>query len=192
VGEKVKIKQLAQDISNDLLRYGYGETSNFKLYLLFKGMAHLGFWAVLNYRMGKYLRTKFKNKLIWGITGLNKMIIEIFTGISIPYSCEIAPGVLIGHFSNIMIAGNVIIGKNCTLHQGVTIGLAGRDEKAGVPIIGDDVFIGAGAVILGKINIGNAVAIGANSVVSEDIPDNAVLVGQKAKIISYKGSNGLY
>lgn len=187
----MKIKILFQYISIDLLRYSYGKEEKFKFYLLIKGLAHLGFWALLNYRVGRFLRLKYKNKIIWGLTGLNKIIIEILTGISIPYSCDIGPGLLIGHFSSIMIAGNVKIGKNCTLHQSVTIGLAGRYKNKGVPTLGDDVFIGAGAVILGKITIGNDVAIGSNAVVSEDIPDHSVVVGQKASIISFKGSKGL-
>ncbi|MBU7594459.1 serine O-acetyltransferase [Metabacillus halosaccharovorans] len=187
----MNLKELIHNIKFDLLRYTYGSSDTFTLSLFFKGLAHLGFWAVLNYRIGRYMRLKTKNKIIWAITGLNKIIIEILTGISIPYSCNILSGILIGHFSNIMIAGNVQIGTNCTLHQGVTIGLAGREEKKGVPIIGDDVFVGAGAVILGKIKVGNAVAVGSNAVITDDVPDNAVVVGQKAEIISYKGSKGL-
>jgi serine O-acetyltransferase len=185
-------RTLLSYISLDLLRYSYGREKKSNLRLLFKGLAHLGFWAVLNYRIGKYLRTKTKNKLIWGITGINKIFIEIITGISLPYSCEIGPGILIGHFSNIMVAGNVKIGTNCTLHQGVTIGLAGRENYKGVPKLGDNVFIGAGAVVLGKISIGNNVAIGANAVVAENVENSAVLVGQKAKVISFNGSKGLY
>ena len=187
----MNLKTLLNYISVDLIRYRYGEPVGNKVTLFLKGMSHIGFWALINYRIGHFIRSKSKNKILWGITGVNKIIIEIITGISIPYNCNIGPGMLIGHFSGIMIAGNVKIGRNCTLHQGVTIGLAGREEDKGVPILGDDVFIGAGAVILGKINVGNNVAIGANAVVSNDIPDSAVVVGNKAKIINYNGARGL-
>lgn len=187
----MKLATLFHYITEDLTRYSYGDLKKSKVKLFLKGMCYLGFWALLNYRVGKYLRSKTKNKIVWGITGINKLIIEILTGISIPYNCEIGSGLLIGHFSGIMIAGNVVIGENCTLHQGVTIGLAGRNERLGVPVLGNDVFIGAGAVLLGKIQVGNSVAIGANTVVTYDIPDNAVVVGNKAQIINYNGSRGL-
>ncbi|WP_202807026.1 serine O-acetyltransferase [Planktothrix agardhii] len=70
----------------------------------------------------------------------------------------------------------------------MTIGVGGRGEKSGCPVIGDQVFIGPGAKIFGKIRIGNDVAIGANAVVTKDLPDNAVAMGIPAKIISYEGS----
>jgi len=187
----MNLKTLLNYISDDLARYRYGEPVGNKVALFLKGMSHIGFWALINYRIGHYIRSKSRNKLLWGITGVNKIFIEILTGISIPYNCNIGPGMLIGHFSGIMIAGNVKIGKNCTLHQGVTIGLAGREGEKGVPTLGNDVFIGAGAVVLGKIKIGDSVAIGANAVVSDDMPDNAVVVGNKAKIINYNSSRGL-
>lgn len=79
------------------------------------------------------------------------------------------------------------IGENCNIGQGVTIGIAGRGEKKGVPQIGNKVYIAPGAKIIGKIIIGNNVMIGANSVVTKDVPDNAVVAGVPAKIISYKG-----
>ena len=71
----------------------------------------------------------------------------------------------------------------------MVIGHAGRGGKQFVPIIGDRVYIGPGAKLFGKIRIGNDVAIGANAVVTKDVPDNAVVVGVPAKIISYKGSS---
>jgi serine O-acetyltransferase len=80
------------------------------------------------------------------------------------------------------------MGEYCNLSQGVTIGVGGRGENSGCPKLGDRVFIGPGAKILGSISIGNDVAIGANAVVTKDLPDNAVAVGVPAKIISYKGS----
>lgn len=179
-----------EKLKYDLIRYSY-EENRFTWKLIFKALSHIGFWAVLNYRVGKYLREKVNLRLIRAITGLNKIIIEILTGISIPYSCQIGEGLLIGHFSGIMIGSNVKIGKNVTLHQNITLGAAGRGERRGEPIIGNNVFIGAGAVVLGNVIIEDNVAIGANAVVTDDIPNNAVVVSQKAKIISYKGSHNL-
>lgn len=74
-------------------------------------------------------------------------------------------------------------GKNCTILHQVTIGLKDFKGTKG-PIIGDNVFIGAGAKIIGPITIGNNVRIGANAVICEDIPDNTTVVPQKSRIIT--------
>jgi serine O-acetyltransferase len=66
--------------------------------------------------------------------------------------------------------------------------VGGRGENRGSPKLGDRVFVGPGACLFGSITIGNDVAIGANAVVTKDLPDNAVAVGVPAKIVSYKGS----
>lgn len=182
---------IIENLKKDIKRYSYNNFKMSKSKMIFKALSHLGFWAVLNYRIGKYIRRKINFKIIRVITGFNKMIIEILTGISIPYSCEIGGGILIAHFSGIMIASNVKIGCNCTLHQNTTIGAAGRGEKRGEPVIGDNVFIGAGAAILGKIKIADNVAIGANAVVIDNIDENAVVVSHKAKIINYNGATNL-
>lgn len=97
-------------------------------------------------------------------------------GIEIPRTAEIAPGMYIGHHGGIIISSLAKIGKCANISQQVTIGIAGKDEKRGVPIIGDNVYIGPGAKIFGKITIGNNVKIGANAVVYKDIPSNSTVV----------------
>jgi serine O-acetyltransferase len=111
-------------------------------------------------------------------------------GIDIPFSTDIGPGFYIGHFSCIFVNERFVIGRNCNISQGVTIGTSNRGERAGNPVIGDNVYIGPGAKIIGAIRIGNNVAIGANSVVTRDVPDDAVVVGVPARVISNKGSEG--
>jgi serine O-acetyltransferase len=96
----------------------------------------------------------------------------------------------IGHFGGIVIHGDAEIGDYCNLSQGVTIGVLARGKNMGIPKIGDRVFIGPGAVILGGIKIGNDVLIGANAIVMFDIPDHAVVAAPIASIISDKGSVG--
>ncbi len=117
-------------------------------------------------------------------------IVEITTGISIPASAKIGKSFYIGHFGGIILNSETIIGKNCNISQGVTIGVSGIGDKRGVPVIGDNAYIGANAVICGKINIGNNVLIGACSLVNKDLPDNSVAVGVPAQIISGKSSEG--
>ena len=84
----------------------------------------------------------------------------------------------------------MIIGKNCNLSHGVTIGVNRRGERQGVPTIGDNVYIGPGAKLFGGISVGDNVAVGANCVVTHDVPENGVVVGVPGRIISYEGSQG--
>jgi len=109
-------------------------------------------------------------------------------GISIPYITKIGSGFCIGHFGGIVVNDQAVIGKNCTIAHGVTLGKANRGKNKGYPTIGDNVYIGPGAKIVGNVKIGNNVAIGANCVVTKDVPDNAVVAGVPGKVISYKGS----
>lgn len=152
-----------------------------------------GIWALIIYRMGAWcVRKKKKNALwikpisIW-LTVMQK-IIEITTGISLQPTARIGRGLYIGHFGGIIIGPETRIGNYCNISQGVTIGQAGRGKKQLSPVIGDRVYIAPGAKIFGGIVVGNDVAIGANAVLTSDLPDNAVAVGIPAKIINFKSS----
>ena len=111
-------------------------------------------------------------------------------GISIDPNTNIGEGFYIGHFGSIVVNSKAVSGKNCNISQDVTIGQANRGKNIGYPIIGENVYIGPGAKIIGAIHIGNNVAIGANCVVTKDIPDNSVVVGVPGQVISFKGSEG--
>jgi len=111
-------------------------------------------------------------------------------GISISPTTPIGSGLYIAHFGGIVVNTDASIGKNCNLSHGITIAQTNRGKRKGVPVIGDNVYIGPGAKIIGRITVGNNVAIGANCVVTRDVPDNAVVVGIPARIISYAGSEG--
>jgi serine O-acetyltransferase len=111
-------------------------------------------------------------------------------GISIPYTTQIGPGFYIGHFGGIVVNSHSVIGKNCNISHCVTLGQANRGEKKGYPQIGDNVYIGPGAKIVGNVKVGDNVAIGANCVVTKDVPDNAVVVGIPGRVISHNGSAG--
>lgn len=111
-------------------------------------------------------------------------------GIDISYRTQIGHGFYIGHFGGIVVNRVAVIGKNCNISQGVTIGQTNRGARAGSPVIGDNVFIGPGAKIIGNIKIGSNVAIGANAVVTKDVPDNAVVAGVPARILSMQGATG--
>ena len=111
-------------------------------------------------------------------------------GISIPLETRIGPGLYIGHFGGIHVNEHVVIGANCNLNQGVTIGKHSRGERKGCPTLGDGIYVGPGAKIFGGIRIGHDVAIGANAVVTRDLPDHAVAVGVPARVISQAGAAG--
>lgn len=139
-------------------------------------------WIILECKM-PVVRSVFKV-----IGAAFEMMVQITTGITIEAGCDIGPGLYIGHYGNIFLPNGVKIGKFCNISQENTIGVAGRNEKRGLPEIGDFVYIGPGAKIIGKIKIGNNTAIGANAVVTKDLPDNAVAVGVPAEIINYNSS----
>jgi serine O-acetyltransferase len=108
-------------------------------------------------------------------------------GIEIPRTASIGEGFYIGHHGGITISPKAKIGKNCNISQQVTIGIAGKGDKRGAPIIGDNVYIAPGAKLFGKITIGNNVKIGANAVIHKDIPDNAIVVLNPGySILSYQ------
>jgi serine O-acetyltransferase len=109
-------------------------------------------------------------------------------GIGLDFRGEIGPGLFIGHFGGIFVNEQAKIGRNCSISHGVTIGDARRGRRAGAPTIGDNVFIGPGAKILGNVRIGDNAAIGANCVVTSDVPDNGVVVGIPGRVISQDSS----
>ncbi len=97
--------------------------------------------------------------------------------IELPYSVQIGGGIYWGHPFAIAINPHVIIGKNCNIHKGVTIGQENRGSRKGTPVIGDEVWIGVNATIVGNIKIGNNVLIAPNSYVNCDIPPNSIVLG---------------
>ena len=112
------------------------------------------------------------------------------TGIQIPINV-CGKGLSIAHSGPIIVNGNARIGDYCRIHVGVNIGTAAGDEIL-VPYIGNNVYIGPGAKLFGKIQIADNVAIGANAVVNKDVLSPSVSVGGiPARIISQKGSHGL-
>jgi serine O-acetyltransferase len=151
-----------------------------------EGLLGIGFWALLVYRFG-HARFAIRNKGLrapWTIVYiiLNKLT-EICSGIVIGATATIGRRLCIEHHGCIVIHGNSVIGDDCLIRHGVTIGNKGRADPFGAPTIGDRVELGAGAKVLGRIRIGNDVIIGANAVVVKDVPDFAVVGGIPARII---------
>lgn len=103
------------------------------------------------------------------------------------YGIEIRPkqcgaGLYLGHPYNITVGSNVVIGKNCNLHKGCTIGAENRGKRLGSPTLGDRVYVGINATIIGNVRIGNDVMIAPNSFVNFDVPDHSIVLGNPASI----------
>lgn len=113
-------------------------------------------------------------------------------GIRIPRQLKVGSGLYIGHWGGIWINPAAVIGRDCNLSQEVSIGSAGPEARVGHPVIGDRVFIGPGSRIAGPIKIGRNVVIAANSLVTSNIPDNCVVAGVPAKIVSSVSGENRY
>lgn len=141
-------------------------------------------WALWVYRYGRRIDRRRRGPLRWvgeRVYWLIYRITETLTGISIPKSVEIGPGLRIHHFGTIFVHKDVRIGAGCTLRQGVTIG--NRHDDGPVPVLEDEVDVGAYAQLLGGVRIGRGARIGAMSVVLTDVPPGATAVGNPARII---------
>ncbi len=164
----------------DLRTWHYKRVSEC-LYLLLEA----GVWAAIIYRISRILFL-IRIPILKIFCRLLCLILfkfsEAILGVSLPPAVPVGPGLHIGHTGLIVINHGVKIGKNLSIAHGVTLGTAGVG-KTGAPVIGDNVFIGAGAKIIGNISVGNNVKIGANAVVTKDVPDNATAVGIPARVL---------
>jgi len=132
----------------------------------------------------------------WSGLGLRQLIslmlhhYAIRFGIDISPDAQIGSGFYIGHFGGIVVNRDVVIGDNCNLSHGVTLGQSNRGDKAGCPTIGNNVYIAPGAVVVGRIHVGDFAAIGANAVVIGDVAEHTAVGGIPARAISSEGSEG--
>lgn len=182
------LSHLLYYIRADLYRYGGGcGWKAFAKNMLINPGFQFTFWLRCRSWVvsGRSLR-----RLVFCWTRLVLRRLMIKYGISLSPYMEVGPGLHIGHISGIVVNEGVSIGRNCNLSHEVTIGIKSRGKHAGNPEIGDNVYIGPGAKIIGGVAVGNNVAVGANAVVTQDVPDAAVVVGAPAKVISCEGSDG--
>ncbi|GAB6144244.1 serine O-acetyltransferase [Desulfocicer niacini] len=172
-----------QLVRGDLLRYGM-DLSNI-LGCLIK---HIGFRYTFFMRSCRFLKGKIWLFPLFVFARLIHGRLKIKYGIDIPYNTSIGTGLYIGHYGGIVVNQEVVLGKNCNINHGVTIGISFGGKSPGCPRIGDNVFFGAGCKVFGRITLGDDVAVGANCVVTRSVPDHGVVVGIPGKVISYNGS----
>jgi serine O-acetyltransferase len=138
--------------------------------------------AVVNYRFGRWvldLRIPVVRHLLRVVAGIVRYAVELLTGVHISPAARIGPGLNV-HTPYGIFVGPVTIGRNCFLQHGVVISYSTRR-------IGDNVYFGPGAKVVGKSTIGNNVVIVANSVVLADVPDNVTVVGVPARVSFPRG-----
>lgn len=168
------------------------------LYRYDKRMGLSGFisaWFIPGFRYTYLLRKskQFRKKHPLGF--LFRILLRhysIIYGYQIYPNTTIGEGFYIGHWGPIVINGHAIIGKNCNVANGVTIGQENRGNRKGAPVLGDNVWIGTNAVLVGKIHIGDHVMIAPNAFVNMDIPPNSIAVGNPAKIIKKENTTEAY
>lgn len=146
---------------------------------------------IIHFRICNYYAQKSKkgiiSKLLHSLCYMRFKKRQALCGVELNQRCSIGAGLRLPHRGAIVIHPKAVIGENCEIMQGVTIGnniLKSRDD---VPIIGDNVLICAGAKIIGCVKVGNTVVIGANSVVTRDVEDNSVVAGSPAGFIKECG-----
>ena len=113
-------------------------------------------------------------------------------GLEIASATKIGPGLYLGHAFNITVNEAAVIGANCNLHKGVTIGQENRGKRKGAPVLGNCVWVGVNATIVGSISVGDDVLIAPGSYVNCDIPSHSIVLGNPCHVISRENATEGY
>lgn len=151
--------------------------SSIEVLLLYSGLH-----AIIWYRLANLC---YRHRLFFIARFLSQSA-RFWTGVEIHPGATIGKGLFIDHGSGIVIGETAVIGDNCTLYQGVTLGGTGKDKGKRHPTLGDNVMVGSGAKVLGPFKVGNNVKIAAGAVVLNEIPDDSTAVGVPARVIEKK------
>ncbi len=146
-------------------------------------LLYSGLHAILAYRVSN----KFYKKKMYTTARFISQAARFLTGIEIHPGATIGEGLFIDHGSGVVIGETTIIGDNCTLYQGVTLGGTGKDTGKRHPTLGDNVMVGAGAKVLGNFKVGDGAKIAAGAVVLGPVPENATAVGIPAHVVRVAG-----
>ncbi len=142
-------------------------------------LLYSGFHALLAYRVSHKL---YQNKKYFAARAVSQAARHL-TGIEIHPGATIGKGLFIDHGSAVVIGETTVIGDNCTLYQGVTLGGTGKHTGKRHPTLGNNVMVGSGAKVLGPFKVGDNSKIAANAVVLKEIPENSTAVGIPAKVV---------
>lgn len=150
-------------------------------------LTYSGVHAVISHRIAHWLNKKkvpFFPRWISQVT-------KFFTGIEIHPGAHIGKRFFIDHGTGVVVGETTVIGDNCLLYQGVTLGGTGKERGKRHPTLGNNVIVSAGAKVLGSITVGNNVIIGAGAVVINPVPDDCTVVGIPGRIVKIKGEKVL-
>ena len=149
----------------------------------YTGWGSEGFWALAIYRLQKIVR-RWRPRWLWAPAQLTlsvvKKLLSILTLIDLHPDAEIGPGMIICHGGPVRIHAETTIGADCAIHGACTIGAGPRPGGA---VIGDHVFIGCQASIIGAVDIGDGATVAANSLVIRDVPAGCTAIGVPARIL---------
>jgi len=146
-------------------------------------LLYSGLHALLWYRAGHFFYCHRR----YFLARLFSQLGRFFTGIEIHPGAQIGKGLLIDHGAGVVIGETAVIGDDCTIYQGATLGGTGKDKGKRHPTLGNNVMVGAGAKILGPFRVGDNSRIAAGAVVLEEIPENATAVGVPARVVRQNG-----
>ena len=183
----IEKRDLKEYLRADLHRYGGSKTRWYFIKALFPPLPAFRYTYILRHA------SVFPKYSIRGF--LYRALLQHYShkyGFQILPNTRIGKGLYIGHRGTVVVNGLAEIGDNCTLTHLVTIGQANRGERKGCPKIGDRVWIGAGAVVVGKIVIGDNVLIAPNAYVNFDVPSNSIVAGNPAVVTHHANATEGY
>ncbi len=180
---------MRDDLLEDIRRCGDTLGARLRELLLNPAM-----WAVIGYRFRRELFVaRMPRPLRWALNipaVLAQLFAEVTSGVQLPGSASIGPGLYLPHSGYIVVSSRAVIGRHCTIAQGVTIGHGSGGGKSmdGCPVVGDRVYIGPGAALIGPITVGEDALIGVGAVVIRSVPPRGVVAGNPARVLSLAGS----
>ncbi len=145
-----------------------------------------GFQALAVYRFGVWRMNLKPRALRLPFSAFYKALfvaVRNFYGIELPYTAHVGRRVVFEHQHGIVVHGSCVIGDECIVRQGVTLGIRRMDRLHEAPVLGRGVNVGAGAKLLGGIHVGDNAAIGANAVVLHDVPEGGVVIGSAGQLL---------
>lgn len=185
-GGPQSVAQLRALLRSDLMRYtGRVSTRDFVVKILFEpGFKYTSWMRLCGYlrRNPLLLRTAYPPA---------KLVLLHYRykyGIAIPDYTRVGKGFCITRFGGIFIHGDAVIGDNCNISSGTVLAVKNGGAHAGAPVLGDRVYLGHGAKVIGSVTIGDDVAIGTSSVVTKSVAAGCTVAGIPAKQVSDRGS----
>jgi serine O-acetyltransferase len=152
-----------------------------------------GIWATAIYRAGRWLLREAPVPVRFCLCvplAAAREVMRLALGIHLDPASRIGPGLYIGHSGGVWVAPGAVIGRECNLSQGVTLGVGGTLRR-GSPRLGDRVWVGPKATLSGPVRVGSGAVIGANSLVVSNVPERGVAIGVPARVVALSGSGAL-